>query len=93
MTILEAIYQRRAERSFTRQVPEALLDAAIQAPAAMHEPTRVFAVVQVRPLRQQISDRAKALWTRAAAVPRKRHLPARVPPALRRRPEIVSWKT
>lgn len=85
MTILEAIYQRRSVRSFTRQVPpretiEALLDAAIHAPTAMHEQPWVFAVVQDPQLLRQVSDRAKALWIREAEVPRALHLPAREHP-------------
>jgi len=63
---LDAIYQRRATRSY---LPErvsdaairALLDAAVRAPTAMHLEPWAFAIVQDRERLKKLSDRAKEL--------------------------------
>jgi nitroreductase len=44
----------------------ALLDAAVQAPTAMHEQPWLFVVVQDRKLLHQLSDGVKATWIRDA---------------------------
>ena len=67
LSALDAIYVRRSVRSYTperleRSTVEALLNAAIQAPTAMHEEPWTFAVVQDRGALDRISDRAKELW-------------------------------
>jgi nitroreductase len=66
MNVLEAIYARRAVRSFLpKPVPEetirTLLRAAVQAPTAMHAEPWVFAVVQDAATLKRWSDRAKAM--------------------------------
>ncbi len=62
--VFDAIYQRRATRSYTKQpVPKehirTLLDAAIQAPSAMNRQPWAFVVIQDRNLLTRISDAAK----------------------------------
>jgi nitroreductase len=66
LSVLDAIRQRRAVRSYTdavvpREVVTQLLDAAVHAPTAMHLEPWAFVVVQDKPLLTRISDRAKAL--------------------------------
>jgi len=63
---LDAIYRRRATRSYTAApVDEAtvreLLRAAVHAPTAMHLEPWAFAIVQDTALLKKISDRAKRL--------------------------------
>lgn len=69
MDMREAIYGRRAVRSFraepvARDVLASLIDAAIQAPSAMNEQPWVFTVVQDRDMLERISRGAKALLLR-----------------------------
>jgi len=64
MEVLDAIYSRRAVRSFTntqitREMIDKLIDAAIQAPSAMNSQPWAFAVVQDRELLKGYSARAK----------------------------------
>ncbi len=64
--VLEAIYKRRAIRSYQPgKLEEAairrLLDAAVHAPTAIHEEPWVFAVIQDPATLKRYSDRAKAL--------------------------------
>lgn len=64
--VLDAIYRRRAVRSYTgeqldRARIEALLAAAVQAPTAMHEEPWVFTVIQDKRILKQLSDAAKNL--------------------------------
>ena len=66
MTMMSAIYKRRAVRSYTKQhisndVIDSLLDAAVHAPTAMHQESWSFAVIQDQDLLKQISDKAKKL--------------------------------
>ena len=66
MTALEAIFARRATRSFkpdlvAEDAIHTLLSAAVRAPTAMHAEPWCFAVVQDREVLRRISDRAKAL--------------------------------
>lgn len=64
LSIIEAIYQRRAMRNFTSEKTSRerilqLLDAAVQAPTAMHEEPWEFLVIQGQDLLHQISESAK----------------------------------
>lgn len=64
MTVMQAIYGRRSVRDYRpepvdRASVQALLDAAVQAPTAMHREPWVFAVVQDQETLKRISDRAK----------------------------------
>lgn len=63
---LRAIYARRAVRAYTPEqlsedVIRELLDAAVQAPTAMHTEPWAFAVVQNRDMLRRYSDRAKRM--------------------------------
>jgi nitroreductase len=63
---MSAIYQRRAVRSYTdekieKATIEALLDAAVQAPTALHREPWAFVVIQNKERLRQYSDRAKSL--------------------------------
>lgn len=65
MDLLDAIYQRRAVRDYRDEAPEtavitALIDAAIQAPTAMHREPWRFTVVRDIGLLKRWSDAAKA---------------------------------
>jgi nitroreductase len=64
MTVLDAIYRRRATRAFTpapidEPTIRELLRAAVHAPTAMHLEPWAFVVVQDRALLKKLSDRAK----------------------------------
>lgn len=64
--ILDAIYQRRAVRSYTEERPSEasireLLEAAVRAPSAMHLEPWGFAVIQDKAVLKRYSDRAKAM--------------------------------
>jgi nitroreductase len=64
--ILQAIYGRRAVRAYTAERPDdgiirTVLDAAVQAPTAMHAEPWGFVVVQDKALLKRLSDRAKAI--------------------------------
>lgn len=64
--IIDAIYKRRAVRNFLSKkidlpIIHQLLDAAIQAPSALHEESIGFVVIQNKSLLNQISDSAKRL--------------------------------
>lgn len=64
ITIMEAINSRRSVRHFTGEIVDSelitiLLNAAVQAPTAMHEEPCVFSVIQDRGLLHQISNAAK----------------------------------
>jgi nitroreductase len=81
LELTEAIYGRRATRSFTaeavqRPILEALIDAAIQAPSAVNEQPWDFAVVQNAALLDRISAAAKAHMLKAmesSSFPRRLH--------------------
>lgn len=65
MDLKEAIYTRRATRTYTAEtlddgVLRELIDAAIQAPSAVNEQPWAFFVVRERALLTQISSKAKA---------------------------------
>lgn len=64
MTLFDAIYRRRAIRSFTqKKVDEEqvnkLIDAAIQAPSAMNSQPWAFVVIQNPQVLQELSESAK----------------------------------
>ena len=68
------IYHRRSIRSYLPQpvdkaTLERLLDAAVQAPTALHAEPWGFAVVQDRALMQRYSERAKSLFLAEPAPP------------------------
>ena len=74
VSALDAIYGRRSARSYAPQALEkstvrALLDAAVQAPTAMHEQPWLFVVVQDRQILKRLSDQVKATWAREAIPP------------------------
>ena len=78
LSALDMIFMRRSVRAFTPQVLDeptiqALLDAAAQAPTAMHAEPWAFVVVQDRAVLKRISDRAKGNWAREAAHYRDLH--------------------
>jgi nitroreductase len=67
MDVMQAIRERRAERSFTGQqveigTIETLLHAAIQAPSAMNQQPWAFVVIQDRHLLNDYSERAMRHW-------------------------------
>ena len=64
--VVQAIYHRRAVRAYTLERPSdsvlrELLDAAVQAPTAMHVEPWAFVVIQNKVLLRRYSDRAKAI--------------------------------
>jgi nitroreductase len=66
MDVMDAIYNRHAVRDYLAKkvdssVINKLLDAAIQAPAALHEESRAFGVIQNKKILDGLSDSAKAL--------------------------------
>lgn len=77
MSVIDAIYERRSVRSYRaktvdRRIVSALLDAAVQAPTALHEEPWAFAVVQDRDALRRLSDAAlKTLQDRETGL----HLP------------------
>lgn len=71
MSVIDAIYQRRAVRHYTSKVIDkadiyTLLDAAVHAPTAMHEEPWAFAIIQDKDLLNRLSDSAKELLRREA---------------------------
>ena len=78
LTALDAIFVRRSVRAYMpQQLDEptirALLDAAVQAPTAMHTEPWAFVIVQDRAVLKRISDRAKGSWIEEAAHYRDLH--------------------
>ena len=66
MNVLDAIYDRRAVRNYLPQkidqaIIHTLLNAAVQAPTAMHEEPWSFLVIQNKDLLDRLSDCAKIL--------------------------------
>lgn len=66
MSAMDAIYHRRAVRDYTPQkvdksVIHQLLDAAVQAPTAIHEEPWAFAIIQDKALLKRLSDHIKEL--------------------------------
>jgi nitroreductase len=78
LSALDAIFLRRSVRAYTPQPVDeatvrALLDAAVQAPTAMHTEPWAFVVIQDRDVLKRLSDRAKGSWSRDAARYRDLH--------------------
>lgn len=77
MSEIEAIYTRRTVRDYKSQKIEknmiqTLLDAAVQAPTAMHEEPWSFVVIQDQTLLNQLSESAKAvLYNEARSYPKQ----------------------
>lgn len=72
LTALDAIFTRRSVRTYSPQklddaTVRALLDAAVQAPTAVHLEPWAFAVVQDPATLKALSDRAKSTWSQDAA--------------------------
>jgi len=72
LSVLDTMFARRSVRSFTpavidSQTIRALLDAAVQAPTAMHLEPWAFVIVQGRDALKSLSDRAKGSWAAEAA--------------------------
>jgi nitroreductase len=71
LSALDVIYGRRSVRSYTPETLErstlrGLLDAAVQAPTAMHQQPWLFVVVQNRQTLARLSDQVKARWASEA---------------------------
>ncbi|MGO9829195.1 MAG: nitroreductase family protein [Myxococcaceae bacterium] len=82
-TVFDAISGRRAIRSFMSDVLDErtvrrLLEAAVQAPTAMHLEPWAFLVIQDKGLLRNLSERAKALWP-AELTQQQRHHQATLP--------------
>jgi nitroreductase len=78
LSALDAIFTRRSVRAYTPQKLDkstirSLLDAAVQAPTAMHAEPWAFVVVQNATALKRYSDRAKASWAQEAAHHRDLH--------------------
>jgi nitroreductase len=78
LSALDAIFMRRSVRAYTTQkLDEAtirsLLDAAVQAPTAMHLEPWAFVVIQDQATLKRYSDRAKGSWAKEAAKYRDLH--------------------
>jgi nitroreductase len=78
LSALDVIFMRRSVRAYAEQslnepTIRALLEAAVQAPTAMHLEPWVFAIVQDRATLKRISDRAKGSWVKEAAHYRDLH--------------------
>jgi nitroreductase len=78
MNVIEAIRARRAVRAYSPRVVEeatvrSLLQAAVQAPTAMHEELWIFGVVQNTAQLARWSDRAKLLLLDQAHADPKTH--------------------
>lgn len=66
MSVMDAVYGRRAVRSYTskqldKNTISTLLSAAVQAPTAMHEEPWAFAIIQDKNMLKRLSDSAKKL--------------------------------
>ena len=81
LTALDVIYTRRSVRSFLderldRGTIRGLLDAAVQAPTAMHLEPWGFVVVEDRAALRRYSDSAKRAWVTDVTAHRELHLGA-----------------
>lgn len=79
LSALDVIYMRRSVRSYEPQrldesTIRSLLDAAVQAPTALHMEPWAFIVVQDSDTLKRCSDRAKASWAMQADAHRDLHL-------------------
>jgi len=80
LSALDAIFTRRSVRSYQHQKVDAdtiraLLDAAVQAPTAVHMEPWSFVVVQNDAMLKRYSDAAKASWVQDAAKYEALHVP------------------
>ena len=80
LSALDTIFLRRSVRQFERravddQTIRSLLDAAVQAPTAMHLEPWAFVVVQNEAMLRRYSDAAKALWTKTGTSHEALHVP------------------
>jgi nitroreductase len=80
LSALDAIFTRRSVRSYTGQKPDeptirALLDAAVQAPTAMHTEPWAFVVIQDDATLKRFSDLAKGTWAKEVVKYRDLHIP------------------
>jgi nitroreductase len=71
LSALDGLFVRRSVRAYTSQrldhaTIRSLLDAAVQAPTAMHAEPWTFVIVQDRATLKRYSDRAKESWAREA---------------------------
>jgi nitroreductase len=78
LSALDAIFMRRSIREYApgtleEETVRSLLDAAVQAPTAMHMEPCAFVVVQDRAVLKRLSDRAKGSWAAEAAKFRDLH--------------------
>lgn len=78
LSALDVIFMRRSVRHYTpqrldQQTIRALLDAAVQAPTAMHEEPWAFVVVQDPAALKRYSDVAKGNWAAEAKHYRELH--------------------
>lgn len=78
LSALDVIFMRRSVRAYTKQKLDestirALLDAAVQAPTAMHTEPWAFVVIQNEATLKRYSDRAKGGWAKEAAKYRDLH--------------------
>lgn len=68
LSALDAIFTRRSVRAYTDAVLDeatiqSLLDAAVQAPTAVHAEPWGFVIIQDKAVLKRVSDRAKGRWT------------------------------
>lgn len=87
LSALDAIYTRRSVRHFAPRALEpslvrSLLDAAVQAPTALHAEPWAFVVIQDAEMLMRYSDIAKAAWTERAG--KVSELPETGEPEMRR---------
>lgn len=81
LTALDVIYTRRSVRSFRsepldKETIRGLIDAAVQAPTAMHLEPWVFVVVEDRKALRRYSDSAKRAWVADVTTHRDLHVSA-----------------
>jgi nitroreductase len=81
LSALDTIFMRRSIRAFapdrlSEETVRSLLDAAVQAPTAMHMEPWAFVVIQDRATLKRLSDRAKGSWADEAEKFRDLHLSA-----------------
>lgn len=78
LSALDAIFTRRSVRAYTDAALDdatvrALLDAAVQAPTAVHAEPWAFVVIQDQTVLKRLSDRAKGHWADEASHYRDLH--------------------
>ena len=83
LSALDAIFVRRSVRRYTDEkldefTVRSLLDAAVQAPTAMHTEPWAFVVIQDEDTLKRYSDQAKGSWAKEAITYRDLHLPGDV---------------